>query len=58
MVGAKATTRKVTAEGKIEGQAFSDVNQAARPGSQAKVAGHAVFGCCRGDIAAVAEKLD
>ncbi|WP_268561257.1 two-partner secretion domain-containing protein [Pseudomonas protegens] len=33
---AKGTVPKVTAEGKINGQAFSDVNQTARPGSQAK----------------------
>ncbi|WP_421552932.1 cytidine deaminase-like fold-containing protein [Pseudomonas yamanorum] len=35
--GAKATAPKVTAEGKIDGQAFTDVNQTARPGSDAKV---------------------
>ncbi|MCP2052741.1 UNVERIFIED_ORG: hypothetical protein J3D59_002601 [Pseudomonas fluorescens] len=35
--GTKATAPKVTAEGKIDGQAFTDVNQTARPGSQAKI---------------------
>lgn len=34
--GAKAIAPKATAEGKIGGQAFTDVNQTARPGSQAK----------------------
>ncbi|MGE6473266.1 cytidine deaminase-like fold-containing protein [Serratia proteamaculans] len=111
MAAAKGTVPKVTAEGKINGQAFSDINQTARPGSQAKsdqptliadrvntkiessgkplpnanmatahaeigviqqaynagktqgaamtlkVEGQAVFGYCRGDIAAAAEKL-